>query len=239
VTTARSLAVWAFTWLYMLAAGMVSLPWLLISRRLDFTYALARLGIRGLLAIAGIRITVTGREHLASAGARARLYMANHQSNLDPPILLSLLPGEIAFLAKRELFRVPLLGILLRVGRLVPVDRANREAARASIASAAEAVRGGRPFLIFPEGSRSPSRQLLEFKKGPFYLAEHSGADVIPVAIQGSGDCMPKGQWRIRPGRVQVQVLAPIAPEAWASSADPRATLAALVREHLSAAVRR
>jgi len=234
VITLRSLAVWGFAWVYMLAAGVISLPWLLCLRRLDFTYALARAGIRGLLALAGVRVEITGREHLAGIGPR--LYMANHQSNLDPPILLGALPGEIAFLAKKELFGVPLLGAVLRIGGLVPVDRSNRASAQASIASAAEAVRAGRSFLIFPEGTRSPDGQLLEFKKGPFYLAQQAAARVVPVAVRGSGACMPKGRWRIRPGRVEVRIQAPITTEEWGGAAEPRAALAGLVRERLQQA---
>lgn len=234
MNTLRSLAVWAFTWVTMLAAAVISLPWLLCTRRLNFTYALARAVIRGLLALAGVRVGVTGREHLAGIGPR--LYMANHQSNLDPPILLSVLPGQIAFLAKEELFRVPLLGAVLRIGGLVPVDRSNRAAAQASIAAAAEAIRAGRPFLIFPEGTRSLDGHLLDFKKGPFYLAEQSGATVVPVAVRGSGACMPKGQWRICPGRVEVRIQAPITTEEWGNAAEPRAALAEIVRARLQRA---
>jgi 1-acyl-sn-glycerol-3-phosphate acyltransferase len=229
----RSLLVWAFTWLYMLAAGVVSLPTIWITGRLTFTYKAARLGLRMLLRLAGVRVVVSGEEWLA-AGEAAPIYMANHQSNLDPPILLTRLPGEIAFLAKKELFDVPILGTVLRVGGLVAVDRSQRAAAQASIARAAEAVRQGRPFLIFPEGTRSPDGQLLPFKKGPFYLAEQARARVIAVRIEGSGRLMPKGQWRIRPGTVRLTLQPPITLAQWADAAEPREALAEQVRSELS-----
>lgn len=228
----RSLLVWAFTWIYMIAAGVVSLPTIWITGRLTFTYRAARLGLRMLLWLGGVRVELEGRESLPAAGA-APIFMANHQSNLDPPILLVHLPGEIAFLAKKELFDVPILGLVLKVGRLVPVDRSQRAAARASIAQAAAEVRAGRPFLIFPEGTRSPDGQLLPFKKGPFYLAEQAAAPVVGVRIEGSGRLMPKGSWRIRPGRVRLTIQPPILPPEWAQAAEPREALAARVRELL------
>ncbi|MGH9395034.1 MAG: lysophospholipid acyltransferase family protein [Terriglobales bacterium] len=231
--TLRSLLVWAFTWAYMLLAGILSLPWLLCTRRLGFIYALARVGIRALLALAGVRLQVLGREHLIPGSV---LYMANHQSNLDPPLALAVLPGELAYLAKQQLFSVPLLGLVLRVGGLVPVDRSNRAAASASIARAAASLRAGRPFIIFPEGTRSPDGRLLEFKKGPFYLAEQAQTPVVPVAISGSGACMPRGQWRIHPGLIRVSILPPIPLSAWATAPEPRAALAAQVRARLQAA---
>lgn len=231
----RSLLVWGFTWLYMMAAGVVSLPTIWLTGRLTFTYKAARLGLRLLLRLAGVRVVVEGRDRLAAAGA-APIFMANHQSNLDPPILLTELPGEIAFLAKKELFDVPILGTVLRVGGLVPVDRSQRAAAQASIARAAEAVRKGRPFLIFPEGTRSLDGQLLPFKKGPFYLAEQTRAMVVPVRIDGSGRLMPKGHWRIRPGVVHLTLQPPIVAAQWADATEPREALADRVRTELSPA---
>ena len=225
----RSLLVWLFTWLFMMAAGAVTLPWIWLTGRLEFTYALARLGVRGLLWLAGVRVEVAGRELLPADGPR--LYMANHQSNLDPPILVACLPGNIAFLAKKELFSVPVLGWVLKVGGLVSVERANRAAAQRDIALAAEAVRQGRPFLVFPEGTRSPDGRLLEFKKGVFYLAEQARVPVIPITLAGTGARMPRRAWRIRPGKVEVRIHAAVPPEAWVGAAEPRAACARLVRE--------
>lgn len=227
----RSALVWSFTWIYMLAAGLVCLPYILLTRKLDLIYSVARRGCRLLLWLAGVRVVTSGP---APANA-ACLYMANHQSNLDPPLLLACLPGEISFLAKKELFSVPVLGWVLRVGGLIPVDRGNRDAARAGIALAAESLRAGRPFLIFPEGTRTRDGRLQQFKKGPFFLAEQAQATVVPVRLEGTGVLMPPGAWRIRPGRVRVSCLPPISATAWAAAPEPRAALAALVRDALTA----
>ncbi|MGH9485363.1 MAG: lysophospholipid acyltransferase family protein, partial [Terriglobales bacterium] len=132
----RSFLVWALTWLYMAIAGVVSLPTIWITGRLDFTYKAARLGLRLLFKLAGVRIEVQGRE-LLPAGNGAVIYMANHQSNLDPPLLVAALPGNIAFLAKKQLFSVPILGTILKAGGLIPVERAgDRDAARATVSRA-------------------------------------------------------------------------------------------------------
>lgn len=223
----RSLLVWLFTWIYMLVAGLLSLPWIWCTGRLEFTYALARAGVWTLLWMAGVKVRVVGEANLP---AGPRLYMSNHASNLDPPILVTHLPGNLAFLAKKELFAVPVLGWVLKAGGLVPVERGNRAVAQAQMAQAAEAVRRGRPFLVFPEGTRSLDGSLLEFKKGPFYLAEAAAVPVVPIVLEGTARCMPKGQWRIRPGRVEMRIGAPIQPTEWAGAAEPRAVISAVVR---------
>ncbi|MGH9467087.1 MAG: lysophospholipid acyltransferase family protein [Terriglobales bacterium] len=229
----KSLFIWTLTWAYMVAAGIVSLPGIWLTGRLDFTYRAARLGLRFLFRLAGVKIEISGLELLPRGPAA--IYMANHQSNLDPPILVSALPGNLALLAKKQLFSVPILGTVLRVGGLIPVERAgDREAARATVARAADVLRAGRSFLIFPEGTRSPDGNLLEFKKGPFYLAEQAQAVVVPVRITGSGALMPRGSTRIRSGTVHLQVFPPIPPESWMHAAEPRAALAAAVRERLT-----
>jgi 1-acyl-sn-glycerol-3-phosphate acyltransferase len=226
----RSALIYAGTWLYMALAIVVCLPYLWVTGRLGPVYGVARFGVRLLLWCSGVRVEVEGRERLAGGGV---VYLANHQSYLDPPILLAVLPGELAFLAKAELFRVPLLGLVLRAGGLVPIDRRDRAAAEAGIARAAAAVRAGRPFLIFPEGTRSRDGRLLPLKKGPFYLAEQAQAPVVAVRVDGTAALLPRGAWRIRPGRVRVRIGAPIAPAAWSGAAEPRAALAAMARAEL------
>lgn len=229
----RSLLVWSLTWAYMVAAGLLSLPTIWLSGRLEFTYRAARIGLRLLFWLAGVWITVDGT--LPAAAGATPIYMANHQSNLDPPLLVAALPGNLAFLAKKQLFSVPILGIVLKVGGLIPVGRTgDPAAARATEAQAAAAIRAGRPFMIFPEGTRSPDGALLEFKKGPFYLAEQVQAPVIPVRIEGSGRLMPKGSMRIRSGEVRLQIFPAILPAEWSGSTEPRETLARLVRDRLA-----
>lgn len=232
----RSLLVWAFTWAYMAVAGVVLLPWGVATGNLTSAYAAARLGVHLLFWLAGVRIVVSGREHLDRlAGASGRVFMANHQSNLDPPVLLATLPGQVSYLAKKELFSVPVLGAILHAGGIIPVDRSHRDAARASVAHAAGMARQGRPFAIFPEGTRSPDDRLLPFRKGAFHFAEQAGVPVVAVTIAGSGRLMPRGQWRIHPGVIRVTIHPPIAVESWRDSPEPRTALAGMVRERLQA----
>lgn len=227
----RSVCVLLFTWVYMLVASIPGLPAVLVLHNLSLIYAEARLGIRMLLGLAGVRIIEHGREHLPRRGAA--LYMANHQSNLDPPILFFRLPGYISVLAKQELFRIPLLGLVFKVGGLIPVDRSNREAAIASIDKAVTALKGGRPFLIFPEGTRSPDGRLLVFKKGPFFMASQAGVPIIPITISGTRERMRKGSIRMYPGEVHVHYHAPVKPGEYAT----REELIAAVRQTINSAL--
>lgn len=233
LATLRSAAVLVLLWLYMLAAGAIAVPWTLLSGRLSVLYRVGRFGIRALTRLAAVRTTLVAA---ATIPAGPVLYMANHQSNLDPPLLIAHLPGEIVFLPKRELFHAPILGGLLRLARFVPIDRGDRAAAQASLDRAAEVLRAGRPMVVFPEGTRGPEGGLLPFKKGPFFLAEQAGVPVVPVRIDGAGHCLPRGDWRIFPGRVRLTVMPAILPAEWQSAPDPREHLSALVRSRLSAA---
>lgn len=205
----------AAAWVYMLLAALLGLPLYLLTRRLEVLYFLARHGIRLLLRLAGIRVRVAG----ALPVAGRLLYMANHQSYLDPPILLSVLPGCPSILAKEELFGVPVLGWILRLGGLVPVARGT-EAAHASVDRAAEMLRAGRPFLVFPEGTRSPDGRLLPFKTGVYALALKAEATVVPLSLRGTGGLLPKRRLRLRPGRVELCFHAPLRAADFATKED-------------------
>jgi len=181
---------------------------------------------------AGIKIDVTGRENVP-AGASC-IYLSNHVSNLDPPVLFPLLPGMSSVLLKKELTKIPLLGTAMRMGKFVPVERGNRrEAAREVVAASAEVLHGGLSLLIFPEGTRSKDGRLAAFKRGPFYLAEQSGAPIVPIAISGTREMMHKGSAAIYPGTARVQFLPPIDPAQYAT----RQALADAVRDALAAAL--
>jgi 1-acyl-sn-glycerol-3-phosphate acyltransferase len=122
---------------------------------------------------------------------------------------------------KRELMNIPLLGTAMRMGRYVPVSRGNsREEAQRSVEAAADALNSGLHITVFPEGTRSPDGNLLPFKKGAFFLAEETGAPIIPVVITGTEHMMPKGTIRITPGEAYVKFLPPIRPQDSASRED-------------------
>ena len=168
--------------------------------------------------IAGVRVQIVGRERLDPK--RTYVFMSNHASMLDPPLLLPLIPGRTSVIVKRELFNYPILGKAMRMASLVPVDRGDRDAGIAAVRTAAEVVKQGIHMTIFVEGSRSFDGKLLPFKKGPFYLAEECHAPVVPVTISGTHAAMPKKRLAIKPGVVTVTFHLPIEPSEFGTRDD-------------------
>ena len=139
--------------------------------------------------------------------------MSNHVSNLDPPILIPLIPGRTSVFLKRSLMKIPLLGFGMRLAEFVPVDRSGSlEAAQESGQRAKSVLDKGIHITTFVEGTRSRDGRLLPFKKGPFYLAMESGAPCVPISISGTESMMRKGSLRIRPGVVRVVFHPPVFP---------------------------
>lgn len=184
----------------------ILLSWLTGSSRVLFGIAVP--WIRFTLWVAGVRFGVVGLDRLDPA--INYLFMPNHQSNVDPPLVLVALRRNGRFMAKASLFRIPLLGQVLHAGGFVPVVREDRRQAIESVKVAAAKLRSGLDFIVFPEGTRSRDGNLLELKKGPFFMALAGGVPVVPVAINGSQQIMPRGGWLIRGGDISVQVLEPI-----------------------------
>ena len=196
-------------------AGLLGIPYSLIRGNINLLYSvgmgIARLGLRA----AGIRIEVHGRDNIPIYPC---IFMANHVSNLDPPVLLPLIPGHTSVLLKSSLMRIPILGTAMRMGKFVPVERGStQEAARRSVNAAAEAVRSGLHLVVFPEGTRSRDGRLAAFKKGPFFLAEQTRAPIIPVAIAGTEQRLRKGSAAIHPGSVSLTYLPSIDPAHFAT----------------------
>jgi 1-acyl-sn-glycerol-3-phosphate acyltransferase len=192
-------------------AGIIGIPYSLIVGNVRQLYrigmSIARLGVRA----AGVCVEISGLENVPPGVSC--IFLANHVSNLDPPILFPAVPGQASVMLKKELMRIPLLGTAMRMAKFVPVERrSSRESAQASVTAAAETVRSGLHFLIFPEGTRSKDGRLQPFKRGPFYLATETGAPVVPVAISGTEKLMRKGSAKIYPGVARVEMLKPIYP---------------------------
>jgi 1-acyl-sn-glycerol-3-phosphate acyltransferase len=229
----RAVVVFLVVPVYMVVASMVGYP---IARLLGSPaplYALGRFGIRLALFLAGSRVEVLGRERLQSTGNT--IVMANHTSFLDAPILASLIPAEFKVVAKVEIFRIPFFGRCLRFAGFIAVDRSNREQATEAIQKAVASLQAGNCFLIFPEGTRSPDGTLGPFKKGAFHVALDARSRIVPVAVTGAAELMPKGAFRVRPGTVTVQILDPI--EAGRYSYDSRDRLIEDVRGRIAAAL--
>jgi len=211
----RTILMLTFWTLALPVAALVGFPWTFLTRDIGLLYRMSMWGAKTGVRLAGVKVETHGLEKIDPA--RTYLFMSNHASNLDPPLLLPRIPRRTSVMAKKELFRYPILGETMRMGSLVPVDRGNRDAGIAAVRAAAEVIRQGINMTIYVEGKRSFDGKLLPFKKGPFYLAMESGAPVVPVTIVGSHALMPKARFQISPGTVKVVFHDPIEPQEFVS----------------------
>ncbi len=190
----------------ILAAVTIAVSW--IPPRGTWSFAVMRIWSNALLAASLIRVEV--RYDPALEPGRSYVFLANHQSLFDIPVLLATSPGQVRMMAKRSLFLIPLFGWALKAGGFIPVDRKDRSTARQSFSSASAHLREGTSMLLFPEGTRSLTDTLLPFQRGGFLLAMKSGLPIVPVGIRGTRAIQPKGNWAIRPGNVVISYGAPI-----------------------------
>ncbi len=190
-------------------AALLGFPWTLITGDITFLYRFSRWIAGTGVRLAGIQIHAEGLESIPAN--QSCIFMANHVSNLDPPILLSLIPGRTAFFVKKVLMKIPLIGVAMGMAGFVPVERnKGRDSARESIERGSKVLASGVHITSFPEGTRSSTGQLLPFKKGPFYLAQQTDAPIIPISIFGTEAMMRKGSLKIMPGNAHVHFHPPI-----------------------------
>jgi 1-acyl-sn-glycerol-3-phosphate acyltransferase len=192
----------------VLITGPIGMLLALTFRWKSLLYWLGHGGVRLGLALSGIKFQVDGGEHVPAD--RAAVYCANHQSNVDPPVLFHAFHPRLHILYKHEIDQIPILARAFRMGGFIPIDRRNREAAMRSIEAGARSIRQGNSFLIFPEGTRSRSDQLLPFKKGGFVMALKAEAPIVPVAITGGRDAQRRGSWLIYPVTIRIRIGKPI-----------------------------
>lgn len=211
----RTVVMLAFWGVALPLAALLCFPWTFLTGDIRFLYRVAMGAAFAGTRLAGIRVRTVGLEKLDSR--RTYVFMSNHVSNIDPPVMLPLIPRRTSVMAKKELFDYPLLGKTMRIGSLVPVDRGNRDAGISAVRAAAAVLRQGINMTIYVEGHRSFDGRLLPFKKGPFYLAMECGVPVVPVTISGSHYVMPKGRFAIKPGTVTMTFHPPIEPEDFGS----------------------
>lgn len=169
----------------------------------DPLIGIGRWAMRVSRRVLGIRIEVEGLERFDAR--RPHIFMPNHGSFMDGPLVMMLIRGTPRVILKRSILRVPVLGLAMRHVGFVPVDRKGAAGGKKSIARAAALIRErSYSFLIFPEGTRSRDGKLQAFRRGGFFLALASGAPIVPVTIRGTFELMPKGQWYARRGKVGV-----------------------------------
>jgi 1-acyl-sn-glycerol-3-phosphate acyltransferase len=203
----RTLLVYAVVVLFILILGLPLLFLSAISGTTDTLYAVGLFGAKTAIRLAGIRMIVTGLEKIPLG--RAAVFMPNHQSNCDPPAVATILP-PVLIMAKKEFFRVPILGTAMRMRGFIPVDRTNREQAFAAVDRAVAALKSGQSFLAFPEGTRSRTGRLQPFKKGVFVMAIKAGAPIVPISVSGANKIMRRGDFRIHPGPVRITIHDPV-----------------------------
>jgi len=197
-------AVWMCILLPFVFAGM------LVTWNTDFGIWVARALWSPFLVykVAGSTLTVEGSEHVDPK--RPTIYVSNHQSTLDIPLLFIAIPVNFRYVAKNELRWVPGLGWYLWVGGHIFVDRKSRHRAIESLRAAGAKIRAGRNILMYAEGTRSADGRILPFKRGPFALALEAGVPICPVAIEGTRLIMPKNRWSVTPGHIRVKIGPPI-----------------------------
>jgi 1-acyl-sn-glycerol-3-phosphate acyltransferase len=211
----RTLAATLFLLTLVPPAALIAFPWTFISGKADFLYALGMGFAHWAVVIAGVKIKMVGLDQFDASGTY--IFMSNHVSNLDPPVLVPMIPRRSSVLAKRELWKIPILSKALDLAEIVPVERNNRESAIESIRLASEVMKHGINMTIYPEGTRSRDGRLLPFKKGPFHLAAETGFPIVPITILGTEDLMPKGRFSVRPGTATLVFHAPVDPKKFSS----------------------
>jgi 1-acyl-sn-glycerol-3-phosphate acyltransferase len=230
IRSALMLAFWA---LLMPFAALLGFPWTLLTGDVSFLYRISMWGAITGVRLAGVKVETVGLERVDPS--RTYIFMSNHVSNIDPPLMLPLIPKRTSVMARNELFNYPLLGKAMKLGSLVPVDRKNREAGIAAVRAASEVIRKGINMTIYVEGGRSFDGRLLPFKKGPFYLATECSVPVVPVTIVGTHHIMPKGRFAIKPGTVTVIFHKPIEPKDFGGRDDLKAKVREIINSGLPA----
>jgi 1-acyl-sn-glycerol-3-phosphate acyltransferase len=212
--------------------GIIGIPYTLLVGDISLLYRVAMWITNAGVRAAGIKIETDGLENIPAG--RSCIFMSNHVSNLDPPVVLPLLPGRCSVLLKKELMNIPMLGHAMRLAKFVPVTRGHRrDAAQASVEAAADALRSGLHILVYPEGTRSPDGRLSAFKKGPFFLAQETQAPIVPIAVSGTQAMMRKGSYAITPGLARVQLLPAIEPSEFATREELQLAVRSAIAEAL------
>jgi 1-acyl-sn-glycerol-3-phosphate acyltransferase len=223
---------WFHFWLVLLTlwAGMLVICWSYIDRDSPMIHRSTRWWGQNLLRVAHIPVQIEGLEHLKPG--QAYVFAANHRSNFDIFVLVSVLPGRFLWVAKKSLFQIPILGQALSRMGSISVDRDNLRSAVQSLVRATATVKRGVSLIIFPEGTRATTRELLPFKKGVFIMAIKAGQPIVPVSISGTRFIQPPGTINMKPGPIKVVISPPIAPHTFRRKEDLMAAVRQAIEAH-------
>jgi 1-acyl-sn-glycerol-3-phosphate acyltransferase len=180
----------------------------LISPGENKVHKIANLWARMLLWLTNTKVKVIGNENVLMD--RPQIFMANHQSDFDILIVLAHIPGQFRWIAKKELFKIPLFGKAMRNAGYIEIDRQNHEKALKSLEEAAQKIREGKSVVTFPEGTRSKDHTIKPFKQGMFHLAIQAGVPIVPISIIGANEIMPKRTLKIKPGVITMIIDRPV-----------------------------
>ena len=200
-----------FTGIAIIAPFMILLT--LITKNEGCIYRPVRFFVKLGLALVGVRVAVTGIETLTPG--QPYIFTPNHQSMIEVPLFVTYLGCNPAYLAKKELFKYPIFGFGISLIGAVPVDRKNTQSAIESAQLATEKLRAGKPYVIYPEGTRSADGRLLPFKKGAFVMAVDAGVPIVPVTVRGASGIMPKGKIRIIPSTIHITIHPPVSTDGY------------------------
>ena len=226
----RRLHYWWSLFLAGALLGTLGPPSLLVAwivNKHDLVYPWAMVGARAWLRLSGVRVRVKGLELLDPQ--QTYVFVSNHRSYLDTATLFIFTGRRIGLLAKKELLKVPVLGVGMGFVNVMAIDRSNRDSAIRTTEAAAERIRSGISFGVFVEGTRAQPGELLPFKKGAFYMAQQAGVPVVPVAVKHSDELMGKGTGEAKSGTIEMVLLPPVPTKDVATDEDIN-TLIANVR---------
>lgn len=228
----RTLFITVFLSLYILVVGPPVLLYTLITGNPNPVYWAGIKGVMFFVRAVGVRVRVKGIERIPPGVC---VFAANHTSSADAPAVVGAIPRPVAVLLKESLFKWPIVGQAFRAVHFIPVNRSDHGSAVASVEKAAEALKAGQSFLIYPEGTRSPDGRLQEFKKGAVVMAIKAGVPIVPTVCSGAHRIMEKRSLVIHPGEMVVEFLEPI--DASRYSFEERDVLNQRVHDAMAAAL--
>ncbi|MFC1479904.1 lysophospholipid acyltransferase family protein [Candidatus Omnitrophota bacterium] len=199
--------IWWIDWLVIMALGLFFDAVIWPGNR-DMYRKAEQFWAWSLMKIGGIRLEVTGQENLPKN--ETVVYMANHQSDLDWPIIFRVIPGQYLFLAKKELFDTPVFGAYMKLQEYISIERTNIRKSFKTYQTVITLIKSGTSIVIFPEGTRSFNDKLGKFKPSSFSILQETKVRVVPISIDGSTNIQRKGSKSINPGKVKIKILPPV-----------------------------